>query len=115
LSFALLRLYIAPIFQLFYCRFSRIADIENKQQFLALLPASGIRMVASSLGELFKFDPSHPTGHYKLDLADNYQFMLAQKLQACCLSSALFLCICMRFVASDFIGYPLATFDMRFL
>jgi hypothetical protein len=38
-------------------------------------------MVANSLGELFKFDPNHPTGHYKLNLADTYQFMLAQKLQ----------------------------------
>jgi hypothetical protein len=38
-------------------------------------------MVTNSLGELFKFDPNHPTGHYKLNLADTYQFMLAQKLQ----------------------------------
>jgi hypothetical protein len=61
--------------------FSRIADIENKQEFLALLPASAIKFVASSLGELFKFDPCHPTGRYKLNLADTHQFMLAQKLQ----------------------------------
>jgi hypothetical protein len=50
--------------------------------FLELLPSSAIKMVANSLGELFKFDPNHPTGHYKLNLADTYQFMLAQKLQA---------------------------------
>jgi hypothetical protein len=61
--------------------FSRIADIENKQEILALLPASAIKFVASSLGDLFKFDPCHPTGRYKLNLADPYQFMLAQKLQ----------------------------------
>ena len=50
--------------------FSRIADIENKQEILALLPASAIKFVASSLGDLFKFDPCHPTGRYKLNLAD---------------------------------------------
>ncbi len=72
-------------------------------------------MVASSLGELFKFDPSHPTGHYKLDLADNYQFMLAQKLQACCLFSALlflFACVLLCWIFSVIL---LQRCDLRFL
>lgn len=43
--------------------------------------------MANTLGELFKYDPSHPTGHYKLILSDPYQFMLAQKLQVCCFVS----------------------------
>jgi hypothetical protein len=72
-------------------------------------------MVASSLGELFKFDTSHPTGHYKLDLADNYQFMLAQRLQVCSFSSCVLRFACMHQLCWQSSGVFLQRCDICFL
>jgi hypothetical protein len=63
--------------------FSRIVDPSNKSIWTRMLSSSARCELQLSLGPLYTFDPSFPSGRYLLDLSNHCQRSLAVKLQEC--------------------------------
>jgi hypothetical protein len=61
--------------------FSRVVDLEDKMLFVQHLGPSEQNLLPTYVGALYYFNPSFPTGHYKLRMEDDNDLALMTRLR----------------------------------
>lgn len=60
--------------------FTQVSDAENAEKLLSKLNQLERKQVEKRLGQFYYFNPSNPTGHYRLNLSIEYERMVATKI-----------------------------------
>lgn len=69
-------------YKVLQCMYCKIVDIQQKSAFLKNLSQETIHKMKQRLGQLFDFCSEFPMRHYRIDLSQNFDVELFQKIQS---------------------------------